>query len=50
MDVQLLMEVMLKGADLSDAVKAFDAHKKWTLRITNEFFLQGDMERASGME
>jgi cAMP-specific phosphodiesterase len=44
------MEVMLKGADLSDAVKAFDTHKKWTLRITNEFFLQGDMERASGME
>mmetsp|Transcript_36321 Transcript_36321/g.58576 ORF Transcript_36321/g.58576 Transcript_36321/m.58576 type:complete len:859 (+) Transcript_36321:178-2754(+) len=50
LDPLLYMELLLKCADISDGLKPFDITKKWTLRITDEFFLQGDMERASGMD
>ena len=49
MDGQLFMETMLKGADFGDVLKPFAVHKKWVVRMTDEFFLQGDMERASGI-
>ena len=49
MEVQLFMESLLKCSDFADAVKPFHVHAQWAVRMTDEFFLQGDMERASGM-
>jgi hypothetical protein len=49
MEMQLLMESLLKCSDFADAIKPFHVHAKWAVRMTDEFFLQGDMERASGM-
>ena len=40
MDAICYMEVVLKCADISDAIKPFPVTKKWTLRITDELFLQ----------
>eukprot|EP00286_Rhodomonas_abbreviata_P026452 CAMPEP_0181306350 /NCGR_PEP_ID=MMETSP1101-20121128/10249_1 /TAXON_ID=46948 /ORGANISM="Rhodomonas abbreviata, Strain Caron Lab Isolate" /LENGTH=945 /DNA_ID=CAMNT_0023412393 /DNA_START=482 /DNA_END=3319 /DNA_ORIENTATION=+ len=44
------MEILIKCADTSNVLKPFDVAKKWALRVTDEFFLQGDMERANGMD
>ena len=40
LDPLLYMELLRKCADISDGLKPFDITKKWTLRITDEFFLQ----------
>jgi hypothetical protein len=39
----------MKMADTSNVFKKFDVAKKWNLRVTNEFFHQGDVERRSGL-
>lgn len=49
LDALVSMQLLLKVTDLSDALKPFSVCKKWTLKMTDEFFLQGDMERASGL-
>mmetsp|Transcript_43765 Transcript_43765/g.138318 ORF Transcript_43765/g.138318 Transcript_43765/m.138318 type:complete len:949 (-) Transcript_43765:52-2898(-) len=49
-DELFLMEIIIKCADTANVLKPFEVAKKWALRVTDEFFLQGDMERASGME
>ena len=48
-DVLDLFVILLKCADLSHATKCTSLHQAWTERITNEFYLQGDCERAMGM-
>jgi hypothetical protein len=50
MDKQLAMELMVKCADISNVVKPAAVARRWALRVTDEFFLQGDAERAMGME
>jgi hypothetical protein len=50
MDKQLAMELMVKCADISNVAKPAAVARRWALRITDEFFLQGDAERAMGME
>jgi cAMP-specific phosphodiesterase len=50
MDKQLAMEIMVKCADVSNVVKPAAVARRWALRVTDEFFLQGDAERAMGME
>jgi len=50
MDKQLAMELMIKCADVSNVAKPAAVARRWALRITDEFFLQGDAERAEGME
>ena len=50
MDKQLAMELMVKCADVSNVVKPTAVARRWALRVTDEFFLQGDAERAMGME
>mmetsp|Transcript_76036 Transcript_76036/g.204012 ORF Transcript_76036/g.204012 Transcript_76036/m.204012 type:complete len:515 (+) Transcript_76036:88-1632(+) len=45
-----LMQLLLKCADTSNVFKPFEVAKKWAICVTNEFFLQGDMERANGFE
>eukprot|EP00899_Mesostigma_viride_P005218 jgi/Mesvir1/14698/Mv05355-RA.1 len=46
----LLMQVALKVADIGHAAKKLDIHRKWTDAITEEFYLQGDKERAAGLK
>jgi len=50
MDKQLAMELMVKCADITNVVKPATVARRWALRVTNEFFLQGDAERAMGMD
>ena len=50
MDKQLAMELLVKCADISNVVKPAAVARRWALRITDEFFIQGDAERAMGME
>mmetsp|Transcript_19184 Transcript_19184/g.45686 ORF Transcript_19184/g.45686 Transcript_19184/m.45686 type:complete len:171 (+) Transcript_19184:1-513(+) len=49
-DKQLEVELLIKSADTSNVLKPFDVAKRWAIRITDEFFLQGDLERQGGME
>lgn len=44
------MEILIKCADTSNVLKPFPVAKKWAVRVTDEFFLQGDMERANGID
>eukprot|EP00899_Mesostigma_viride_P022760 jgi/Mesvir1/3669/Mv14961-RA.1 len=46
----LLMQIALKVADIGHAAKKLDIHKRWTAAITEEFYLQGDKERAAGFK
>ncbi|TRY97573.1 hypothetical protein DNTS_002605 [Danionella cerebrum] len=41
---------MVHCADLSNPTKPLDLYRQWTDRIMEEFFHQGDRERARGME
>ncbi|KAJ1467604.1 hypothetical protein T484DRAFT_1858293 [Baffinella frigidus] len=50
MDKQLAMELMVKCADVSNVIKPVEVARRWTLRVTDEFFDQGDAERCMGME
>jgi len=47
---QLETELLIKAADTSNVLKPFDVAKRWAIRITDEFFIQGDLERQGGME
>jgi len=49
LDKQFGMEVLIKCADTSNVLKPFVIAKKWAMRVTDEFFLQGDKEKANGM-
>lgn len=40
-----LLAFALKCSDVAHSTKPFDLHLQWTLRINEEFFLQGDVER-----
>ena len=50
MHKQLAMELMVKCADISNVVKPTAVARRWALRVTEEFFLQGDAERTMGMD
>ncbi|KAJ1472019.1 hypothetical protein T484DRAFT_1976402 [Baffinella frigidus] len=47
--IQLEMELIIKCADISNVLKPFPIARRWALRVTDEFFAQGDVERARGM-
>jgi len=44
-----LHEVFLHAADISNPVKRTALYEKWTARICDEFFAQGDLEASRGM-
>ena len=46
----LEMQLLLKCADISNAFKPFGAAREWAVRVTDELFAQGDLERAHGLE
>ena len=45
----LLMQMVMKVADVSHPCKAWDIHVKWSELISSEFFAQGDKELAEGL-
>ncbi|KAJ1467432.1 hypothetical protein T484DRAFT_1645672 [Baffinella frigidus] len=47
--IQLEMELLIKCADISNVLKPFHVARRWALRVTDEFFEQGDVELARGM-
>jgi len=44
------MQMLLKCADISNVAQPLPAALEWAVAVTDEFFAQGDMERARGME
>ncbi|KAL1516026.1 hypothetical protein AB1Y20_002639 [Prymnesium parvum] len=48
-DIHFVLQVSIKFADLSHVAKPHDLHRKWTQRITEEFYQIGDRERQLGL-
>ncbi|XP_045160361.2 cAMP-specific 3',5'-cyclic phosphodiesterase 4C-like isoform X5 [Mercenaria mercenaria] len=45
-----VLQNMVHCADLSNPTKPLELYKKWLDRLMTEFFRQGDMERAKGLD
>ena len=45
----LAMKLVLKSADISNPAKPLSVVRKWTVRVMEEFFNQGDLEKEKGM-
>lgn len=41
---------LVHAADIGAGAKGFATHERWTARITAEFYSQGDIQRALGLE
>ena len=48
-DVDLVLQMVLKCADLGHLASAWDLHVQWVLRLQEESFAQGDREKALGL-
>lgn len=48
-DRLLLWKMMIKCADVSNPTKKWKIYEKWTSRILEEFFNQGDQEKRVGL-
>eukprot|EP01137_Pigoraptor_chileana_P036750 Opistho-2@32871 len=46
---QFVVSILLHNADISNPCKPWDISKKWSDLIAEEFYLQGDLERAQGL-
>ena len=46
----LHMQVLLKCADISNVTKPLPVAMEWAVAVSDEFFAQGDLERARGIE
>jgi hypothetical protein len=46
----MLLSMLLKCADLAPVVRPFDLASKWAEFVSEEFFRQGDLEKAKGMQ
>lgn len=44
-----LLTLILHSADLSNGTRPLEYSKKWSMRVLDEFFLQGDKERELGL-
>mmetsp|Transcript_150 Transcript_150/g.158 ORF Transcript_150/g.158 Transcript_150/m.158 type:complete len:111 (+) Transcript_150:26-358(+) len=44
-----LLTLILHSADLSNPTRPLEYSKKWTMRVLDEFFMQGDKERELGL-
>jgi len=49
MNNQLVMQLLMKCADMSNVFRPIDVAKKWAVCVTDEFFQQGDLEMEDGM-
>ena len=45
----IFMKTIIKLCDIGHSLKGLSVHLKWTERIVEEFFLQGDEEKSRGM-
>ncbi|KAI9332882.1 hypothetical protein DFJ73DRAFT_630142 [Zopfochytrium polystomum] len=45
----LLMQMLMKCSDVSNPTKAWPQYSRWIDRITQEWYLQGDREKALGL-
>ncbi|KAI8925161.1 hypothetical protein BC831DRAFT_401545, partial [Entophlyctis helioformis] len=48
-DRHSLMQMLMKCADVSNPTKSWPIYQEWITRITEEFFNQGDREKALGL-
>eukprot|EP00727_Mastigamoeba_balamuthi_P012202 m51a1_g7604 putative 3 5 -cyclic nucleotide phosphodiesterase family protein (807) ;mRNA; f:245111-248049 len=48
-DRLLVLQMMLKMADISNPTRPWDACQRWAVRVMEEFFSQGDKERERGL-
>merc|ERR1712196_223971 len=48
-DAVLLLQLAMKCADLGSLALDWDVHQKWVRRLEDEFFAQGDREKALGL-
>ena len=46
---KIFMKTIIKLCDVGHSLKELHVHLKWTERIVEEFFLQGDEEKSRGM-
>ena len=46
----LHMQALLKCADISNVAKPLPVAMEWAVAVSDEFFAQGDLERAQGIE
>eukprot|EP00899_Mesostigma_viride_P014750 jgi/Mesvir1/23276/Mv20980-RA.3 len=46
-DRMLLLQLSLKVADIGHSAKPLAIHREWSQRVTEEFYRQGDRERAA---
>jgi len=45
----LTLSMLLKCADLGHLTAPWDIHMQWAAKLREEFFLQGDKEKAAGL-
>lgn len=45
-----LYKLCIKCADVGHAAKEISLHERWSLKVVEEFFHQGDLERQQGLE
>jgi hypothetical protein len=48
-DRLLVLQMLIKLADLNGPTKAKDLHLNWVTRLTDEFYMQGDEEAKKGL-
>ena len=48
-DENLVAQVIIKAADVSNAAKPFEIASAWTDRIMQEFYSQGAQEKTLGL-
>lgn len=44
-----LFKIIIKASDLGHAAKTIELHQKWCAQVIEEFYLQGDQEKALGL-
>jgi hypothetical protein len=44
-----ILKFLLKCSDIGHAAKSVDLHEQWSLKVCEEFFAQGDIEKANNM-
>jgi hypothetical protein len=49
-ELRLMLQLMLKCADINNPAKNLNLYAKWVERVMEEFFLQGDREREMGLK
>ncbi|OHT14625.1 3'5'-cyclic nucleotide phosphodiesterase family protein [Tritrichomonas foetus] len=49
-DRLLVMQLLIKSADISNVSRKFELANKWCSYLCEEYFIQGDLEKAYGME